>query len=81
MSETDFNVGAWAMVCWIYNTSGIAFAKIAYGEDQHPSYLIEKADVWGKSPVRALGFLDEHCRARVLEAIRRHEHDARMTVG
>ena len=72
MDTESFNVGAWAMVSWIYNTSGEVFAEIAYGKDQHPSYLDEKADAWAKSPARAMGYLGEEQKARVLDAVMDH---------
>jgi hypothetical protein len=64
----QLHIGAWAMIHWIYNTSGERFAETAYGKDQFRGYLMEKAAIWAKSPVRALGFLGPEQRARVLEA-------------
>lgn len=74
----DFDAGAWAMVSYIYNTSGEEFARDAYGEDAHPSYLAEKAETWAASPVRAMGFLDAKGRARIFAKV--SEEAARMNV-
>jgi hypothetical protein len=66
----EFDVGAWAMVQWIYNTSGYKFAEIAYGKDHHPSYLHEKANMWADSPARAMGYLGNEQRKRIAAAVR-----------
>jgi hypothetical protein len=73
----DFEVGAWAMVYWIYNTSGVKFAETAYGVDQNRDYLNEKAALWAMSPVRALGFLGPEQRERVFAAVRECAQEAR----
>lgn len=67
-----FDVGAWAMVHWIYNTSGDAFAKLVF-PGVAPIYHDEKANAWGRSPVRALGMLDDKHRAIVLAAVKEFE--------
>lgn len=70
----DFDVGAWAMVDYIYNTSGDKFAADVF-PGSHPSYQNEKAMAWGDSPVRAMGFLDHIHRERLFAAVRqRAEH-------
>lgn len=68
---SDFDAGAWAMVSYIYNTSGDQFARDAYGEEHHPSYLAEKASTWASSPARALGFLGAEQRARIFTKVRK----------
>lgn len=72
----DFEVGAWAMVNYIYNTGGEAFADAVF-PGSHPSYRAEKADQWAASPQRAMGYLDNVHRERLFVAVRQHEQAAR----
>ncbi len=69
-----FDVGAWALALYLYNTNGEQFVRDVFG-DVHPSYAAEKAEAFGLSPLRAIGFLDNERRARLL-AVARERHGA-----
>ena len=58
------------MVDYIYNTSGETFVEDVFDPKAHPSYLREKAVIWGKSPVRMIGLLDEAHLRRLLAVVR-----------
>jgi hypothetical protein len=73
MIPTDFDAGAWAMVAYIYNTSGEQFVADVYESTAHPNYLAEKANAWAKSPTRAIGALDVHRIRILLRAVRKYE--------
>lgn len=64
------------MVSYIYNTSGVKFARDLFSE-HHVSYQAEKAQKWGESPTRAIGFLDDaHFLKLVNIAIAEHGVEA-----
>ena len=63
----DFDRGALAMIDYIYNTSEKRFMMDVFG----PNYLMEKADSFGASPARAIGFLDEEHMQRLFAAVRK----------
>jgi len=62
---SDKMIGAWAMVLYIYNTSGVKFVQDVYGI-VHPTYEEEKMKAWGQSPATAMGFLDQEHREKLL---------------
>lgn len=77
----DFHVGAHVMLAYIYNTSGFKFANDVF-PGEHEDYLNEKAEAWGHSPVRALGYLDREHFARVVEiAIDQYGAQAEAQIG
>lgn len=78
---TEFDVGALALVFYLYNTSGTQYAEDVF-PGEHPNYLEEKAGMWARSPSRAIGFLDsEHLRRLFAIARERYEAQARKQLA
>ena len=67
----DFATGAWAMVQFLYDTSGYQFAELIW-PGRHPNYIAEKATAWTESPARAISMLDVENRTKLLGAVRQH---------
>ncbi len=59
MTTYQRRIGGWCMIAYIYNTSGDQFARDVHGEDAHPSYLNEYAELFAQSPAGAIGKLDD----------------------
>ena len=59
----DPTIVANAVCTYIYNTSGETFARDLFS-GSHPDYLAEYAEIWGGSPVSAIGKLDARNFAR-----------------
>lgn len=71
-----------ALMAYMYNTSGVQFALDIYGEEAHQEYLGEKADLYSKSPVRAIGYLDDaHFRKLTGVAWKRYGQEAARRFG
>lgn len=68
----DFNVGAWAVVLFMHNISGMEFAALVFG-DMEPSYQRQVAERWVESKTRAIGQLDHKRRAKFLELVKNFE--------
>ena len=77
MIPTHFEIGAWAMVLFLHDTSGVEYAELIYGKDKHPNYLAEKAELFAKSPTSAISALDaEHILKLLAIVMARHGNQA-----
>lgn len=75
----QYLLGVYCLSYYLYNTSGIVFAKDMASENAHPNYLNEKATLWAESPARALGSLDEEHFAKIANiAFERYGDEAGM---
>jgi hypothetical protein len=73
-------VGCYALAAYLYNTAPDTFAiDRCMRESPHPNYAKEKAELFHKSPARALGDLDNLHFKHVMEiAMERHGEFARQ---
>lgn len=72
---TEFQQGCLAMLNYIYNTSGEKFAEDIFPGRAEP-YMAEKAQSWGNSPARAIGFLDQDNKLKLFVIIKERYGDA-----
>jgi hypothetical protein len=76
--DPGFQLGAVAMILYLYNTGGVRFVEDIFGADVHPTYMREKAHSYAESPTRAIGNLDSNNMKKLVTlAITRHGDAAR----
>jgi hypothetical protein len=76
--DPGFQLGALAMILYLYNTGGVRFVEDIFGPDVHETYMREKASTYSQSPARAIAGLDSTNMKKLVElAVSRHGDAAR----